>query len=132
MPDQQHVSADLPSDDQLRALEEEKGAIIREYEAKIADLQAQFSKEQCDKAALQEEFAKLQQARDAQLAEAQVNNVQCGIICSNDCYQCCRIRIGLVEQISLRYSIVQLHAVFQPTIPLPFPAWPHSTQSGEK
>lgn len=82
MPDQQHVSADLlPSDNRLRALEEEKGAIVREYEAKIADLQAQFSKEQCDKAALQEEFAKLQQARDAQLAEAQVNNVQsCGII----------------------------------------------------
>lgn len=82
MPDQQHVSADLlPSDDRLRALEEEKGAIVREYEAKIADLQSQFSKEQCDKAALQEEFAKLQQARDAQLAEAQVNNVQsCGIV----------------------------------------------------
>ena len=83
--DLQHQPAHpLPSDDQLRALEDEKETIRREYEAKLAHLQAQFSKEQCDKAVLQEEFAKLQQARDAQLAEAQVNNTHAELLDCND------------------------------------------------
>ena len=61
-----------PSAAQLQALEEEKEAIRLEYEAKIAELREQFSKEQSDRAGLQEELGKLQKAFDEQLAAAQV------------------------------------------------------------
>ena len=72
LPAQQQQGHPFPSSDQLKSLEDEKEAIRQEYEAKLATLQAQFNKEQSDKAKLQEEFLKLQQARDEQLAQAQV------------------------------------------------------------
>lgn len=72
LPAQQQQAHPFPSSDQLKSLEDEKEAIRQEYEAKLATLQAQFNKEQSDKAKLQEEFLKLQQARDEQLAQAQV------------------------------------------------------------
>ena len=76
-PAQQQQAHPFPSSDQLKSLEDEKEAIRQEYEAKLATLQAQFNKEQSDKAKLQEEFLKLQQARDEQLAQAQVRLYCC-------------------------------------------------------
>ena len=62
-----------PSAAQLQAFEEEREAIKRGYEARIAELREQFSKEQSDRAGLQEELGKLQKAFDEQLAAAQVS-----------------------------------------------------------
>ena len=78
LPAQQQQAPSFPSSDQLKSLEEEKEAIKQEYEAKLATLQAQFNRELSDKTKLQEEFLKLQQARDKQLAQAQVR-LQCCI-----------------------------------------------------
>lgn len=67
-----------PTAAQLQALEDDREAIRREYEARIAELREQFSKEQSDRAGLQEELGKLQKAFDEQLAAAQERHIHPG------------------------------------------------------
>ena len=84
------ASARAPTEDQLRDLEEEKEAIRREYEQRIAELKSQFSQEQADKTRLEEELQKLQQTKNAQLAAVEVCAHAFVCLCVCPCLICTR------------------------------------------